>query len=48
MSMSMILKELRLELSRLMGSLSVEEIMMNQNLIHQLEIILSDLSSLSA
>ena len=48
MSFPMILKELRLELSRLMGSLSVEEIMMNKNLIHQLEIVLNDLSSLSA
>lgn len=44
----MILKDLRLELSRLMGSLSVEEILLNKNLIHQLEMVLSDLSSLSA
>lgn len=44
MSQSKILKDLRLEVSKLMGSLSVREIILNQKLIQELEVVLRELS----
>ncbi len=43
MSRTAIIKNLKQELSRLMGSLSTQEILSNQDLIQQLEIVICEL-----